>query len=149
MNSSRPLAGDLEKLPTAGKRSAYPLALTRAARAITHRTVLVGNAAQTLHPIAGQGFNLGMRDVMSLAETLTQAHERGEDIGDYGILCRYQQRRQSDREATIGVTDSLVHLFANRWAPLVVGRNIGLMTMELFTPARDVLAQRTLGWVAR
>ena len=57
--------------------------------------------------------------------------------------------RQSDREATIGVTDSLVHLFANRWAPLVVGRNIGLMTMELFTPARDVLAQRTLGWVAR
>ncbi|PXF74379.1 2-octaprenyl-6-methoxyphenyl hydroxylase, partial [Escherichia coli O157] len=50
---------------------------------------------------------------------------------------------------TIGVTDSLVHLFANRWAPLVVGRNIGLMTMELFTPARDVLAQRTLGWVAR
>lgn len=69
--------------------------------------------------------------------------------GDYGVLCRYQQRRQSDREATIGVTDSLVHLFANRWTPLVVGRNIGLMTMELFTPARDVLAQRTLGWVAR
>lgn len=57
-------------------------------------------------------------------------------MGDYGVLCRYQQRRQSDREATIGVTDSLVHLFANRWTPLVVGRNIGLMTMELFTPAR-------------
>lgn len=61
-----------------------------------------------------------MRDVMSLAETLTQAQERGEDMGDYGVLCRYQQRRQSDREATIGVTDSLVHLFANRWTPLVV-----------------------------
>ena len=61
---------------------------------------------QTLHPIAGQ-FNLGMRDVMSLAETLTQAQERGEDMGDYGVLCRYQQRRQRDREATIGVTDSL------------------------------------------
>ncbi len=59
----------LGKITHAGKRSAYPLALTRAARAITHRTVLVGNAAQTLHPIAGQGFNLGMRDVMSLAET--------------------------------------------------------------------------------
>lgn len=73
---------------------------------------------------------------MSLAETLTQAQERGEDMGDYGVLCRYQQRRQSDREATIGVTDSLVHLFANRWAPLVVGRNIGLMTMELFTGTR-------------
>ncbi len=85
---------------------------------------------------------------MSLAETLTQAHERGEDIGDYGILCRYQQRRQSDREATIGVTDSLVHLFANRWAPLVVGRNIGLMTMN-YSPGTRCLAQRTLGWVAR
>ncbi len=66
---------------------------------------------------------------MSLAETLTQAHERGEDIGDYVILCRYQQRRQSDREATIGVTDSLVHLLANRLTPLFVGRTIGLMTM--------------------
>ncbi|HAX7965802.1 TPA: 2-octaprenyl-6-methoxyphenyl hydroxylase, partial [Escherichia coli] len=139
----------LGQITHAGKRSAYPLALTRAAKPITHRTVLVGNAAQTLHPIAGQGFNLGMRDVMSLAETLTQAQERREDMGDYGVLCRYQQRRQRDREATIGVTDSLVHLFANRWTPLVVGRNIGLMTMELFTPARDVLAQRTLGWVAR
>ncbi len=87
---------------------------------------------------------------MSLAETLTQAQERGEDMGDYGVLCRYQQRRQSDREATIGVTDSLVHLFANRWAPLVVGRNHRADDdVELFTPARDVLAQRTLGWVAR
>ncbi len=80
--------------------------------------MLVGNAAQTLHPIAGQGFNLGMRDVMSLAETLTQAQERREDMGDYGVLCRYQQRRQRDREATIGVTDSLVHLLptvGRRW----------------------------------
>lgn len=108
----------LGKITHAGKRSAYPLALTRAAKPITHRTVLVGNAAQTLHPIAGQGFNLGMRDVMGLAETLTQAQERGEDMGDYGVLCRYQQRRQSDREATIGVTDSLVHLLptvGRRW----------------------------------
>ncbi|MDO1871406.1 2-octaprenyl-6-methoxyphenyl hydroxylase, partial [Escherichia coli] len=83
----------------------------------------------------GQGFNLGMHDVMSLAETLTQAQERREDMGDYGGLCRYQQRRQRDREATIGVTGSLVHLFANCWTPLVVGRNIGLMTMELCSPA--------------
>ncbi|XOL92789.1 2-octaprenyl-6-methoxyphenyl hydroxylase, partial [Enterobacter hormaechei] len=55
----------------------------------------------------------------------------------------------ADKAATIGVTDGLVHLFANRWAPLVAGRNLGLMAMELFIPARDVLAQRTLGWVAR
>lgn len=109
----------------------------------------MGNAAQALRPIAGQGFSLGTRGVMSLAETLTQARGRGEDMGDYGVLYRYQQRRQSDHGATIGVTDSLVHLFANRWTPLVVGRNIGLMVMELLTPARDVLVQRTLGWVTR
>ncbi len=139
----------LGRITQAGKRSAYPLSLTTALKAITHRTVLVGNAAQTLHPIAGQGFNLGLRDVMSLAETLTQAQNNAEDIGDYAVLSRYQQRRQRDREVTIGVTNSLVYLFANRWAPLVVGRNAGLIAMELFTPARDALAERTLGWVAR
>ena len=90
-----------------------------------------------------------MRDVMTLAETLTQAHNAQQDIGDYALLCQYQRQRAEDKSATIGVTDSLVHLFANRWAPLVAGRNAGLMAMELFTPARDVLAQRTLGWVAR
>ncbi|MBA8065266.1 2-octaprenyl-6-methoxyphenyl hydroxylase [Citrobacter freundii] len=139
----------LGRITQAGKRSAYPLSLTTAVKAISHRTVLVGNAAQTLHPIAGQGFNLGLRDVMSLAETLTQAQFAAEDVGDYAVLSRYQQRRETDRETTIGVTNSLVYLFANRWAPLVVGRNVGLMAMELLTPARDALAERTLGWVAR
>jgi 2-octaprenyl-6-methoxyphenol hydroxylase len=86
---------------------------------------------------------------MTLAETLAQAFEQQQDCGAYPVLCQYQKRRQADKEATIGVTDGLVHLFANRWAPLVVGRNLGLMAMELFIPARDVLAQRTLGWVAR
>lgn len=86
---------------------------------------------------------------MSLAETLTQAQSVGQDIGDYNVLSAYQQRRQQDRNATVGVTDGMVHLFANRWIPLVVGRNVGLMAMELFPPARDALVKRTLGWVAR
>lgn len=138
----------LGRITQAGKRSAYPLALTTAAKVFSHRTVVVGNAAQTLHPIAGQGFNLGLRDVMSPAETLVAAQDAGEDIGAWHVLSRYQQRRQVDRDTTIGVTNGLVHLFANRWAPLVIGRNIGLMAMELLPPARDALAQRTLGWVA-
>ncbi|MDQ8574314.1 2-octaprenyl-6-methoxyphenyl hydroxylase, partial [Klebsiella aerogenes] len=139
----------LGRITHAGKRSVYPLALTTAIRSVSHRLALVGNAAQTLHPIAGQGFNLGLRDVMSLAEMLADAHALGEDVGNYSLLCRYQARRADDKAATIGVTDGLVHLFANRWAPLVAGRNVGLMAMELFTPARDALAQRTLGWVPR
>jgi len=133
------------RITHSGSRNAYPLSLTTASRAISHRMALVGNAAQTLHPIAGQGFNLGLRDVISLAEMLAQAN----DPGEYALLSQYQQRRADDKSATVGVTDGLVHLFANRWAPLVAGRNVGLMAMELFTPARDALAQRTLGQVAR
>lgn len=135
----------LGRITHAGVRHVYPLSLTVATRAISHRLALVGNAAQTLHPIAGQGFNLGLRDVMTLAEMLSQA----DDPGDYALLGRYQARRADDKAATIGMTDGLVHLFANRWAPLVAGRNVGLMAMELLTPARDALAQRTLGMVAR
>lgn len=139
----------LGRITHAGARSVYPLALTTASRAVSHRLALVGNAAQTLHPIAGQGFNLGLRDVMSLAEIVAEAGTSGRDPGDYALLEQYQARRADDKSATIGVTDGLVHLFANRWAPLVAGRNLGLMAMELFTPARDALAQRTLGWVPR
>ena len=139
----------LGRITHAGKRAVYPLSLTTASQSVSHRVALVGNAAQTLHPIAGQGFNLGLRDGMSLAETLAQAWGEQKDCGAYPVLSHYQKRRQADKEATIGVTDGLVHLFANRWAPLVAGRNLGLMAMELFIPARDVLAQRTLGWVAR
>ena len=139
----------LGRITHAGARSQYPLALTTASQSVSHRVALVGNAAQTLHPIAGQGFNLGLRDVMSLAEDLAAAHEASQDPGSYAVLAQYQQRRQEDKNATIGVTDGLVQLFANRWAPLVVGRNLGLMAMEHLTPARDLLAQRTLGWVAR
>lgn len=139
----------LGKIIHAGVRHHYPLALTTASQTVSHRLALVGNAAQTLHPIAGQGFNLGLRDVMSLAEGLAQAHATGTDVGSFPVLAAWQQRRAADKAATIGVTDGLVQLFANRWAPLVAGRNLGLMAMEHFTPARDVLAQRTLGWVAR
>ena len=139
----------LGRITHAGKRAVYPLSLTTASQCISHRVALVGNAAQTLHPIAGQGFNLGLRDVMSLAESLAQAWSEQKDGGGYAVLSHYQNRRRADKEATIGVTDGLVHLFANRWGPLVAGRNLGLMAMELFIPARDVLAQRTLGWVAR
>lgn len=133
----------------AGKRHSYPLRLTLAQQHISHRLALVGNAAQTLHPIAGQGFNLGLRDVISLAETVVQAEQQGHDIGSYQVLSQYQRRREPDQRATIGVTDGLIHLFANRLAPLVAGRNLGLMAMELVPSLRETLARRTLGWVER
>jgi len=132
-----------------GQRESYPLALQSATQQVSHRLALVGNAAQTLHPIAGQGFNLGLRDVMSLAETLATAHRQQQDVGSYAVLHHYQQRRQPDRDATIGITDGLVRLFANRYAPLVAGRNLGLMAMDHLPGLRNQLAERTLGWVKR
>ncbi|MCZ4060288.1 2-octaprenyl-6-methoxyphenyl hydroxylase [Pantoea sp. LMR881] len=139
----------LGKFIQTGQRECYPLALQQATQQITHRVAVVGNAAQTLHPIAGQGFNLGLRDVMSLAETLAAAHRHQQDPGSYAVLHHYQQRRQEDRTATIGITDGLVRLFANRHVPLIVGRNVGLMAMDHLPWLRNQLAERTLGWVKR
>ncbi|MEE3662206.1 2-octaprenyl-6-methoxyphenyl hydroxylase [Brenneria sp. g21c3] len=132
-----------------GERRSYPLRLLTANQHIHHRLALVGNAAQTLHPIAGQGFNLGLRDVMSLAETLVDAVNHGQDPGGYAVLSRYQQRRQPDQQTTVAITDGLVRLFANRYTALEIGRNLGLMTMNNLPLLRDALARRTLGWVER
>lgn len=138
----------LGKITQTGARHCYPLSLRKALNPISHRTVLVGNAAQTLHPIAGQGFNLGIRDVMQLAETVVTAHQQGQDIGAYSLLSTYQQARAIDRDKTVMMTDGLVRMFANRCLPLVVGRNLGLMAMEMLPSVRDILARQTLGWVA-
>ncbi|ADP11472.1 2-octaprenyl-6-methoxyphenyl hydroxylase [Erwinia sp. Ejp617] len=139
----------LGRLTQVGQRHSYPLQLQTATQHVSHRLALVGNAAQTLHPIAGQGFNLGMRDVMSLAETLATFWHSGQGVGDYATLQHYQQRRQPDARATIGITDGLVRIFANRYAPLVIGRNLGLMAMDNMPSLRNLLAERTLGWVKR
>lgn len=136
----------LGRIEHIGKRNCYPLALQKANQIMSHRFALVGNASQTLHPIAGQGFNLGLRDVMTLANTLTKAINSGIDIGSYQVLSQYQQLRQQDRENTITITDGLVKVFANRCMPLIASRNLGLMAMELFPVFRDKLAHQTLGW---
>ncbi|CEE94075.1 2-octaprenyl-6-methoxyphenol hydroxylase, FAD/NAD(P)-binding [Xenorhabdus nematophila str. Anatoliense] len=138
----------LGKMLEIGQRHSYPLALSTASKQVSHRLALVGNASQTLHPIAGQGFNLGMRDVMALAQIISAAAISGLDIGSYNVLAQYQQQRDTDRETTIGITDGLVRLFANDYWPLKIGRSLGLMTMETLPPMRDLLARQTLGWVA-
>ncbi|MBS9422395.1 2-octaprenyl-6-methoxyphenyl hydroxylase [Photorhabdus caribbeanensis] len=139
----------LGKILETGQRHSYPLTLSTANQQISHRLALVGNAAQTLHPIAGQGFNLGMRDVMTLAQIVSEAFAAGQDIGDYQVLANYQQKRVLDRENTIDITDGLIRIFANRYFPLQVGRHFGLIMMEKCSPMRDILARQTLGWVAQ
>ena len=139
----------LGRFTRCGRRDAYPLALRQAQAHVSHRLVLVGNAAQTLHPIAGQGFNLGLRDVMTLAETLSSAWLSGQDPGGYATLADYQRRRQPDCQATVALTDSLVRLFANRLPSLVAGRNLALMALALLPPLGTPLVRRMLGQVAR
>ncbi|NVD07507.1 2-octaprenyl-6-methoxyphenyl hydroxylase [Vibrio sp. JPW-9-11-11] len=129
-----------------GQRACYPLLLRYRQQAISHRVAVVGNAAQTLHPIAGQGFNLGIRDVATLTEHIAQF---ADDPGCYQALRQYQQARQTDREATITMTSSLVHLFSNDYLSLRIARNLGLAAMDTLPLLKAPLLQRTLGLVAR
>ncbi|MEG3765604.1 2-octaprenyl-6-methoxyphenyl hydroxylase [Alteromonas sp. 14N.309.X.WAT.G.H12] len=109
-----------------GKRFSYPLSLQQTKGVYTHRAVVCGNAAQMLHPIAGQGFNLGLRDAVSLVESLKDV----DDPGAFSVLSTYQQARRRDKQTTITLTDGLVHLFSNDSPGLVALRNVGLMAMD-------------------
>ncbi|WP_368211729.1 2-octaprenyl-6-methoxyphenyl hydroxylase [Aeromonas sp. s10] len=130
-----------------GARNLYPLVLTVADYPLAQRTVLVGNAAHLLHPIAGQGFNLGMRDLDVLTRTLARALEAGEDIGGFEVLSGYWQQRRDDQAQTVWLTSSLAQLFSNHHAPLVVGRNLALSLMGRVPWLKAPLASRTLGFV--
>ncbi len=141
----------LGKLNKVGERVCYPLIMRSRPQTISHRFVAVGNAAQTLHPIAGQGFNLGIRDVISLVESLSGTLVSGGavDPGEYALLYQYQCRRQQDRDATMAMTSSLVHLFSNDWLTTTLGRNLGLMAIDIVPGLSKPLLQRTLGLVSR
>ena len=132
-----------------GQRVSYPLTLSYMPRPIYHRCVFVGNAAQTLHPIAGQGFNLGLRDVVGLLDVIEHAliHANGEvDLGDSDIVHQYLAARQSDRDNTLRNIEFLVRGFSNQHWPLVAGRNIGLRLLSWLPPLKRPVAQTAMGW---
>ncbi|HCG7068231.1 2-octaprenyl-6-methoxyphenyl hydroxylase [Vibrio parahaemolyticus] len=129
-----------------GLRASYPLLLRHRKQNISHRFAIVGNAAQTLHPIAGQGFNLGIRDVVTLAEELVK---QGEDVGRYQGLIRFSQRRDADRNETIWLTSSLVHVFSNDLLAMRIGRNTALAAMDNLSIFKQPLLRHTLGLVKR
>lgn len=109
----------------AGKRSAYPVARVVADRQLASRAVLVGNAAQTIHPIGAQGFNLGLRDALTLAQVI-DADDPGSDAG----LARYVEDRREDREQTLAFSDGLARLTSNPSLALQVGRSFGLLALS-------------------
>jgi 2-octaprenyl-6-methoxyphenol hydroxylase len=132
--------GSRVRFLAATERTSFPLALQARLNPAAPRKVSLGNAAQTLHPVAGQGFNLALRDVWTLAETL----HGGEDAGEPGRLARYARGRQLDRIATVGFTDSLVRLFSNDDLLLRHLRGAGLLALDLFAPARKFIARRMI-----
>ena len=129
-----------------GQRHIYPLNLVQAHTQIYHRMALVGNASHTIHPIAGQGFNLGVRDVQQLAQLIKLAQVKGKDIGGFALLNQYQQQRSTDQQQVIRLTDSLVTLFSNQLPPLVIGRNIGLKVLNYLSPLKKMLVNKTMGY---
>ncbi|WP_456379728.1 2-octaprenyl-6-methoxyphenyl hydroxylase [Thiolapillus sp.] len=135
----------LGRLQHAGKRSSYPLSQLYVPDTIKPRAVVIGNAAHTLHPVAGQGFNLGIRDVAALAEVVLQGAGCGEDPGSMAILRRYQEWREKDQQQVVQLTDALVRGFSNDIPPLKLARNLGLLALEGLPPARHLIARVAMG----
>jgi 2-octaprenyl-6-methoxyphenol hydroxylase len=128
-----------------GKRHSYPLQLIQAQEQVRARLALIGNAAHTLHPIAGQGFNLGLRDVATLAQSIVDARQADIDIGSLAVLEDYAQWRQRDHQQVIGFTNTLVQTFSNRLPPLALARNLGLIATDIIPPLKHSLARHSMG----
>ena len=127
------------------KRHAYPLSLMQIDEHYKSRAVIIGNAAHTLHPIAGQGFNLGIRDVSVLAEIIANAYKQGIDIGDQNVLKEYAELRKNDQKTVALITDSLAQIFSNDLFPLRKIRAKGLLMTDLLPPAKHLLAKHAMG----
>lgn len=128
-----------------GERHTYPLRLTIAAEQVRRNLVVVGNAAHSLHPVAGQGFNLALRDCAILAGTLAEGVADGAAVGELAVLQRYAERRRSDQQRTILLSDLLPKSFAQRNPALVFARNLSLLAMEVTPPLRSGFSDLGMG----
>ena len=128
-----------------GRRVPYPLSLTQSERTSAQRCVIIGNAAQGLHPVAGMGFNLGLRDVASLAELIAENARSGADPGGAKLLSEYDAWRSADRGGVIAFTDGLVRTFSNPSSLVARLRNLGLLAFDLLPPAKSALSRLSTG----
>jgi len=135
----------LGRLQRVGTRQAWPLQLLSAGRAVADRLALVGNAIHTLHPVAGQGFNLGARDVAALAEVLVDAQRAGQDIGAAPVLARYAQWRSRDHRNVTLFTDGLARLYTLTLPGCGLLRSAGMLAFDLLPPAKRMLTRLTMG----
>lgn len=132
-----------------GQRVSYPLALVQSREQVRNRVVVVGNAAHSLHPVAGQGFNLSLRDVAALAETIALARQAGEDPGTLTVLQRYADWRARDQRDVVRFSDGLLKVFGSSNPVARAGRNLGLVALELVPGAKNLVARQTMGVAGR
>ena len=135
----------LGRLSLCASRQAFPLKLVQAQQVVTNRTALVGNAAHRLHPVAGQGFNLGLRDVARLAEMLIELDPSTDDPGNPRLLQNFQSERMKDQQRVVMFTNSVVGIFSNEWMPLALSRNLGLLSLDRLSGAKHILSRYAMG----
>lgn len=134
----------LGKFKRVGERVCYPLALTTSEEQVRRRLVVVGNAAHSLHPVAGQGFNLSLRDLDCLAKCLADQPKQA-DVGELEPLLSYQKQRETDQRNTLIFTDNLTKLFGLSSSTVALGRNSGLLLMDLVPTLRNQFAHFGMG----
>jgi len=134
--------GEVEPI---GRRWHYPLSALHAERYVATRLALVGDAAHGMHPIAGQGLNIGFRDVAALARLVGEAKARGADVGGPALLRAYQAERRPDALLMIGATHALEALFGNDVAPIRLARRLGIAAVDRIGPLKRLFARRAMG----
>jgi 2-octaprenyl-6-methoxyphenol hydroxylase len=139
----------LGQIELASQRQDFPLKLIQAEQMVDERVVLIGNAMHQLHPVAGQGFNLGLRDAILLADRLQTRLAFGEDIGSREFLELYARARLSDLNNVVRFTDGLVRLFSNEFPPLMWARNASMIALDCFPPIKQLLARYAMGYGTR
>lgn len=139
----------LGRLRVVGPRWSYPLSLQHAETAIALRLALVGDAAHAMHPIAGQGLNMGLRDVAALTEVLAEARRLGLDIGADTVLERFQRWRRFDNTLMLAMTDGLNRLFSNAIGPVRLARGLGLAAVNRMPPLKRLFVRSAMGLAGR
>ena len=142
---ARRFGDHLGALELVGPRWSYPLAFLHAARYAAPRLALVGEAAHVIHPIAGQGLNLGIRDVAALAEVIVDARRLGLDVGDPQALARYERWRRVDAVLLAGITDALNRLFSNSVPGVGLARDLGLAAVDALAPLKRLFVRHAMG----
>ena len=135
----------LGKLKKTGVRHKYPLSLTESSQITRGRTVVVGNAAHAIHPVAGQGFNLALRSIATLVDCFATA----DDPGDTAVLTAYQQQREADTQNVYRFTDTLIKVFSNNVTLLSHARALGLLTVDVLPFIKHELAKQSMGLSGR